>query len=413
MKRFGRGTERAETEQARDEQAEPASPEALHSEAPIPGERHAGAVRQPSSLQARISNLLAVGLMGSLGVGFLVWYYAHSFSARTTTRSAEQASAAQRAKGDVVLRPLGRVDPPAPPATGLQALLGAAPPEPLEPSKSNADALPSRTVADAQAVPATKSPEELRLERLLGGPVFAAPANASSAGPPAGREDATPAAARAGAEAGEMAGLLQPDATPAAAARVLPTQRLLMPKGAFLDCTLETAIDSSLAGMTTCILATDAFSADGSVVLLERGTKLVGETRGQVHEGAARIFVLWTEARTPNGIVVPLASPGTDELGRSGLPGDVDRHFFERFGAAILVSVIDGAVQAAAQSQSGNNGTVVVNPSTTSQVMTDVLNSTINIPPTVRKPQGDRIQVLVARDLDFRPVYELRARAGP
>jgi len=184
--------------------------------------------------------------------------------------------------------------------------------------------------------------------------------------------------------------------------------RMLLPKGAFLDCTLETALDSTLPGMTTCILATDAFSADGAVVLLERGTKLVGETRGQVRQGSARVYVLWTEARTSNGVVVPLASPGTDELGRAGLPGQVDRHFMERFGAAILVSVIDGAIQAEVASQRGNGSTVVVDPSGSRDIMTEILRSTINIPPTVVKPQGDRIQVLVARDLDFRSVYELR-----
>src|SRR5690606_19025939 len=187
----------------------------------------------------------------------------------------------------------------------------------------------------------------------------------------------------------------------------LPTRRMLLPKGAFLDCTLETALDSTLPGMTTCILATDAFSADGSVVLLERGTKLVGETRGQVRQGSARVYVLWTEARTSKGVVVPLASPGTDELGRAGLPGRVDRHFMERFGAAILVSVIDGAIQAEVASQRGNGSTVVVDPSGSRDIMTEILRSTINIPPTVVKPQGDRIQVLVARDLDFRSVYEL------
>jgi len=164
--------------------------------------------------------------------------------------------------------------------------------------------------------------------------------------------------------------------------------------------------------MTTCVMATDTFGVDGQVVLMERGTKLVGETRGQVQQGSARIFVLWDEARTPAGVIVPLASPGADELGRSGLPGTVDRHFWERFGAAILVSVIDGAVQSAVQASRGSSGTVIVNPSATQDVMTEVLKNTINIPPTVRKQQGDRIQVLVARDLDFRSVYELKSLAA-
>jgi type IV secretory pathway VirB10-like protein len=204
-----------------------------------------------------------------------------------------------------------------------------------------------------------------------------------------------------------MNALLRPTVTPAVTASVLPTRRFLLSKGAFIDCTLETAIDSTLPGMTTCVTATDTFSADGSVVLLERGTKLVGETRGQVQQGSARIFVLWTEARTPTGVVVPLGSPGTDELGRSGLAGEVNRHFWDRFGAAILLTVINGAVQGAVQSQNSGSS-VIVSPSATSDVMTEVLRSTVNIPPTVTKAQGDRIQVFVARDVDFRPVYALR-----
>ncbi len=130
-------------------------------------------------------------------------------------------------------------------------------------------------------------------------------------------------------EGSTLAGMLRPTQTPAVNAQVLPNRRLLLPKGAFLDCTLETAIDSTFDGMVTCIGASDIYSADGKVVLLERGTKYVGEKRGELRQGQGRVFVLWNEARTPTGVVVHLASPGTDELGRTGLPGQVDTHFWE------------------------------------------------------------------------------------
>jgi type IV secretion system protein VirB10 len=64
------------------------------------------------------------------------------------------------------------------------------------------------------------------------------------------------------------------------------------------------------------------------------------------------------------------------------------------------------------QSARGGNGSVIVDPSASQGVMTEVLKGTVNIPPTVTKQQGERIQVLVARDLDFRSVYELRSVAA-
>jgi type IV secretion system protein VirB10 len=384
----------------------PSSPEAEADVEPVEGERGVSAVQRPPSLQSRLSNFLAMGLMGTLGLGLLGWYYVHNLGARSTARQAAQSSAKERAKGDVNLRPLGRVDPPVstspPQAYPLQEILGA---RPDEPPVSTA-AWPSSAGAPSQAASppgvAARTPRDLLIERQLSGPAFLSwnvriGEGESAEVPPGGN----PKAAN-----GDLESLLKPGVTKAVNAQLVPTRRLMLPKGAFIDCTLETAIDSTLPGMTTCIMATDTFSADGSVVLMERGTKLVGETRGQVQQGSTRVFVLWTEARTPTGVIVPLASPGTDELGRSGLPGEVNRHFLERFGAAILISVIDGAVQA--KVQSSGNGTVIYNPSTSTDVVNEVLKSTVNIPPTVVKPQGDRIQVFVARDLDFRSVYELR-----
>lgn len=367
----------------------------------VRGERDATAISGAPSLQSRVSSVLAVGLMSVLGLGMLTWYYANAMTRQSRARQAIQATSTQHAQADMPLPGLGRIDPPAPPAVDRPPMPAQEPA--LAVPLREVPLAPSPTGNAAEAPAAPKTPAQLTLERQLSGTVFS---SQSTPTPPSGE---SPTARPPASESGDLAALLRPSATPVVRAQVLPTQRLLLPKGAFLDCTLETAIDSTLPGMTTCVMATDTFGVDGQVVLLERGTKLVGETRGQVQQGSARVFVVWDEARTPTGVIVPLASPGTDELGRSGLSGTVDRHFWERFGAAILVSVIDGTIQSAVQSSHGNSGTVIVNPSATQDVMTEVLKNTINIPPTVVKHQGDRIQVLVARDLDFRSVYELRS----
>ena len=375
----------------------------------IAGDRGIPSVNRTRSLQARVSNALAIALMGGLGIGMLGWYYAHAFARRSQARQSERTAVRSKAQGEMVLPALGRVDPPvvASQDSAMAQLLGPAPPLPDEPAASMMPAVMPGVPAGAQMQAPVRDPQ---IERLLKGPAYVS-ASLTSAAPGPDGGAAAPAGATPTAHAATgLEGWLTPTLTPASLASVLPTQRLLLPKGAFIDCTLETALDSTLPGMATCVTATDTFSADGKVVLIERGTKLVGETRGTVQRGSARIFVLWSEARTPTGVVVPLASPGTDELGRSGLPGEVDRHFFERFGAAILISMIDGVVQGAVQS-ARDGATVIYNPSTSQDILTEVLRSTVDIPPTVRKAQGDRIQVLVARDLDFRAVYRLRSVA--
>jgi type IV secretion system protein VirB10 len=406
----------------------------------VRGERSTPTVNSVRSLQSRISSVLAAGLMIALGLGALSWYYASALGRQKQARQAAASDAAKNAQGEMALPPLGRVEPPlagtlaAPAATpgvdsestaGGHRSSAASPPAfpvsglPLEQARANwssgGGSLPY-TGADPYGSAQRQAPSDRRLSGAAFARDSVLPASSAGAsGEAQGTDAAMVAASRAIAnpipgnrsEDGLMT-LLRPGVAASAKAQMLPTQQFLLPKGAFIDCTLETAIDSTLPGMTTCVTATDTFGVDGKVVLLERGSKLVGETRGDVQNGAARVFVLWTEARTPTGVLVPLDSPGTDELGRSGLPGEVNRHFWDRFGAALLISVVDGAMQAAVQSSSRGGGAIIYNPSTSQDALTDVLKGTINIPPTVIKHQGDRIQILVARDLDFRPVYELR-----
>jgi type IV secretion system protein VirB10 len=374
----------------------------------VVGERATTLVSRSASMQSRLSNLLALSLMTVLGLGALVWYYANNASRQNRIRNNVQSAAAKHAAGDTVLPSLGRIDPPLPPP--VSPAIDAPPATDRALNATTLPEIPLAANAAGYGAPTPPTPWELAQQRRLSGPVFSSGQPGAGIAPPEITAALGPAAGiapAAAAPSGELSALLHAVPTPAARAEMLPAQRLLLPKGAFIDCTLETAIDSTLPGMTTCVMATDIFGVDGKVVLMERGTKLIGETQGQVQQGQARVFVLWTEARTPTGVVVPLASPGADELGRSGLPGEVNRHFWERFGAAMLISIVDGAVESASTRNGG--GTVVVDPAASQGVTTEVLKGTVNIPPTVVKKNGDRIQVLVARDLDFRSVYELRA----
>ena len=209
----------------------------------------------------------------------------------------------------------------------------------------------------------------------------------------------------------ELNASLQPSITRATQATRLPDPNYLITKGAFMDCVLETRIDSTVRGMTSCVLSRPMYSANRKLVLLEAGSKIVGQYAGGLKQGQARIFVLWTRIETPQGIVIQLDSPGTDALGAGGLNGYVDTHFWQRFGGAILLSLIDDALTIAANRSDDANTTINLgNSQAAAQNMAaEALKGSINIPPTLRKNHGDQINVFVARDLDFRSVYDIRA----
>lgn len=294
------------------------------------------------------------------------------------------------------------------------------PPEPIDPKKDTAAAKPSAgpiTVKPGQGglAPALTSLEILKNERLSSSLMDSQKTTDGVLGGLGGNLGGSRAAGLepSGVSTGSLSSLLSSTSTPSRAAMTLKNRSTLLAKGAMIPCVLITRIDSTVPGMASCEMPQNIYSDDGKTVLAERGSLVTGEYQTELKQGQARLFVLWNRIKTPNGVVVNLDSPGTDPLGGAGMPGYIDNHFWQRFGGAILLSVIDDAFATMANlaNKQGSNNTVI-NYQNTSQnsnnMATEALKSTISIPPTLYKNQGERISIFVARDLSFDSVYDIK-----
>lgn len=290
-------------------------------------------------------------------------------------------------------------------------------PEP-EPEPSNeADAAAAAVVAASTPAPVQgtapeQRPEGPTPEELIRVRRLAPNLNTNTNGNQQSQAQAQPGTSpSSGSGSGPLADNLQPVRLSGARAGVLKNRDMLITQGSMLDCQLETKIVSTVPGMTTCYTTRDIYSTNGRVVLLDRGSKVVGQYQGGMTQGQARIFVLWTRVETPTGVIINLDSPGTGPLGEGGLGGWVDTHFWERFKGAIMLSMIGDIGNFLSNKASQGNADNQITFEETSDAGQDMasiaLENSINIPPTLYKNQGERLQIFVARDLDFSGVYSL------
>ena len=171
-----------------------------------------------------------------------------------------------------------------------------------------------------------------------------------------------------------------------------------VPEGAIIPAVLETALNSDLPGYARAVVSRDIKGFDGSRTVIPRGSRLIGQYRSGLSSGVTRVFIIWTRVIRPDGVSVQLGSPVTDELGQAGLTGKVDTHFTKRFGAAFLLSMVNGLVS----NNANSSNTIVIGTASGAQTAaTDALNADAKIPPTIKIAQGTNIQVFAAHDLYF------------
>lgn len=200
--------------------------------------------------------------------------------------------------------------------------------------------------------------------------------------------------------------------TAQASAANIGDRSMLLARGSFIPCILQTQLFSTVPGQSSCLVPEDVYSDDGSTLLIEKGSAVSGSYGPTMKVGDTRIAVVWSRIKTTTGVVIDVESQASDGVGTMGVDGYLDNHWPERIGAALLLSLIEDAVSIEVAKQGGSsvNGQNSATAGTTRNMSEKVLSSTINIPPTLAKQRGTRLAIYVNRDLWFDSVYALVKR---
>jgi type IV secretory pathway VirB10-like protein len=186
-------------------------------------------------------------------------------------------------------------------------------------------------------------------------------------------------------------------------------------EGTLVEAYLVTGVHSDLPGEVVAQVSRNVYDSETQqVVLVPRGTRLIGTYDNQIAVDQSRLLVAWTRMVFPDGRSVTL--PGLrskDGAGASGLTGRVNRHYWQAFGNAMMLAVVGGSLAYSASRSRPSGGTFGV-PSPgeimagsvateLSRVATEMLRGNVNRRPTIQIPAGTRFNVFMNGDLALAP----------
>ena len=182
-------------------------------------------------------------------------------------------------------------------------------------------------------------------------------------------------------------------------------------KGTTFRCTPASPISSELPGPVQCTTDDDVWSMDGSTILLPRGTQVNGAVEHGLSNGEQRLFLIWTDALTPRPdlLAIPLDAPAADEMGQTGVPGDINDHLWKKLKATLLVSMIDIAESAVSGLARQGNGNQTFNLGNSGQQVSSLgqlaFGHDLNIPSTLYRGPGQPLTVYVNKYIDLHKFY--------
>ena len=192
---------------------------------------------------------------------------------------------------------------------------------------------------------------------------------------------------------------------------------LYIPVDHYIPCSMMWRFVSDVGGHISCLVSEDVYSASNHVTLIPAGTVARGIYRtGALQHGRSRMFVLWTELRTPEpgSLQIPLTdTQASGTIGEAGIAGWIDNHFWERFGNALMLSTVQDVAAAASDAAPGKDRNTDYTENTraaSAEMAKTTLDNSINIPPTLYLNQGDVIGIMTGTDIDFSSVWQLRLK---
>lgn len=223
--------------------------------------------------------------------------------------------------------------------------------------------------------------------------------------PPAGAP--TPSAPQSAAEIPEPPA--PPNGGQQAPARgpAVGLKRLL--EGTVIEAVLANRLEGSFTNPVNALVTTPVYTQDRQTVLVPYGARVIGTASPVQSLGETRLAVKFHRLVMPDGSTYSLDQfPGLNERGDAGLKDQVNRHYWQIFGASIAIGSLSGLAQFS--TRSGTNGAYGFGDAfgqgmggSLAASAGRVLDRFLNVLPSVTIREGHRLKIYLTRDLDLPP----------
>ncbi|WP_172840394.1 TrbI/VirB10 family protein [Solemya pervernicosa gill symbiont] len=185
--------------------------------------------------------------------------------------------------------------------------------------------------------------------------------------------------------------------------------------GTVIPALMITGINSDLPGQLSAQVSQNVYNTDsGDHLMIPQGSKLVGRYDSRVAFYQKRVLVVWNRLIFPDASSIELSGmSGSDQEGYAGFEDQVDNHYFQVFGSAILMSFVSAGAQLSQPDNTNINDDESSSAALSAalgqqigEVSAEMTRKNLKIQPTIEIRPGYRFNVMVNKDIAFKQPYK-------